>query len=130
MSYYVNRLDNEAFETLFRLFTIADKENTELDVENIKRVEIIRKEGKVSLKGRINYRRFLGDFVYEVNKNITYTLTDFLARGTDHNAAYNAAITGTYRVFMQTVFGQEYAVYLKKMLKLAEILAQEIKKNG
>lgn len=27
MSYYVNRLDNEAFETLFRLFTIADKEN-------------------------------------------------------------------------------------------------------
>lgn len=82
MSYYVNRLDNEAFETLFRLFTI------------------------------------------------TYTLTDFLARGTDHNAAYNAAITGTYRVFMQTVFGQEYAVYLKKMLKLAEILAQEMKKNG
>lgn len=130
MSNYVNRLNDEAFETLFRLFTIADKENTELDVENIKRVEIIRKERKVSLKGRINYRQSLGDFVYEVNKNISYILTDFQARSINHNAAYNDAITGTYRVFMQTVFGQEYAVYLKKMLKLAEILAQEMKKNG
>lgn len=135
MSNYVSRLNNEAFETLFRLFTIADKENTELDVENIKRVEIIREEGKVSLKGRINYRWSQWGFVYEVNKNISYTLTDFLARGTKHNAAYNDAyndaITGTYRVFMQTVFGQEYAVDLKKTLKLAEkILAQEMKKNG
>ena len=115
MSYYVNRLNNEAFETLFRLFTIADKENTELDVENIKRVEIIRKDGKVSLKGRISYRRFLGDFVYEVNRNIIYMLTDFQARGINHNAAYNDAITGIYWVFMQTVFGQEYAVDLKEM---------------
>ena len=123
MSYYVNRLDNEAFETLFRLFTIADKENTELDVENIKRVEIIRKEGKVSLKGRINYRRFLGDFVYEVNKNITYTLTDFLARGTDHNAAYNAAITGTYRVFMETVFGKGYT---EDFLRGEKVMANQI----
>ena len=82
------------------------------------------------MKGRINYRQSLGDFVYEVNKNISYILTDFQARSINHNAAYNDAITGTYRVFMQTVFGQEYAVYLKKMLKLAEILAQEMKKNG
>lgn len=108
MSNYVNRLNDEAFEALFRMFAIADKENTKVDVENIKRVEIIRKDGKVSLKGRISYRRFLGDFVYEVNRNIIYILTDFRARSINHNAAYNDAITGTYRVFMQTVFGQEY----------------------
>ena len=135
MSNYVNRLNDEAFETLFRLFIIADKENTELDVENIKRVEIIRKEGEVSLKGRINYRWSVWGFVYEVNKNLTYILTDFLARGTKHNTAYNDAyndaISGTYRVFMETIFGQEYAVDLKEMLKLAEkTLAQEAKENG
>lgn len=112
---YIDRLDDEAFRALFRMFAIADKENTELDVENIKRVEIIRKDGKVSLKGRISYRRFLGDFVYEVNRNIIYMLTDFQARGINHNAAYNDAITGIYWVFMQTVFGQEYAVDLKEM---------------
>ena len=108
MSYYVNRLDNEAFETLFRLFTIADKENTELDVENIKRLDITKEEDKVILKGRINYRRSVWGFVYEVNKNITYILTDFLARGIKHNIAYNDEISGTYRVFMETVFGKGY----------------------
>ena len=135
ISNYVNQLNKEAFETLFRLFIIADKENTELDVENIKRVEIIREKGKVSLKGRINYRWSVWGFVYEVNKNLTYILTDFLARGTKHNTAYNDAyndaISGTYRVFMETIFGQEYAVDLKEMLKLAEkTLAQEAKENG
>lgn len=115
MSNYVNRLNDEAFRALFRMFAIADKENTELDVENIKRVEIIRKEGKVSLKGRINYRWSQWGFVYEVNRNIIYILTDFQARSINHNAAYNDAITGIYWVFMQTVFGQEYAVDLKEM---------------
>lgn len=118
MSNYVNRLNDEAFEALFGIFAIADKENTEVDIKNIKRVEIIRKDGKVSLKGRISYRRFLGDFVYEVNRNIIYILTDFRARGINHNAAYNDAITGSYQVFMQTVFGQEYAV------------EKEMKENG
>lgn len=112
MSNYVNRLNDEAFETLFRLFAIADIENTKVDIENIKRVEIIREEGKVSLKGRINYRMSVWGFVYEVNKNITYILTDFLARGTKHNIAYNDtyndAISGTYRVFMETIFGKGY----------------------
>ncbi len=108
MSNYVNRLNDEAFRTLFKLFTIADKENTEADVKNIKRVEITRDEEKVILKGRINYRRSVWGFVYEVNKNITYILTDFWARGTKYNAAYNDAISGTYRVFMQTIFGKGY----------------------
>lgn len=112
MSNYVNRLNDEAFETLFRIFAIADKENTKVDIGNIKRVEIIREEGKVSLKGRINYRRSVCGFVYEVNKNLTYILTDFLARGTKHNIAYNDAyndaISGTYRVFRETIFGKGY----------------------
>lgn len=131
MSNYVNRLNDEAFRALFRMFAIADKENTELDVENIKRVEIIRKEGKVSLKGRINYRWSQWGFVYEVNKNISYILTDFLARGTKHNAAYNDAyndaITGTYRVFMQTVFGQEYT---EDFLLNNSGMTKEMKENG
>lgn len=127
MSNYVNRLNDEAFKTLFRIFAIADKENTELDVENIKRVEIIREEGKVSLKGRINYRCSLWGLVYEVNKNISYILTDFLARGTKHNAAYNDAITGTYRVFMQTVFGQEYT---EDFLLNNSGMTKEMKENG
>lgn len=42
MSNYVNRLNDEAFRALFRMFAIADKENTELDVENIKDVGYIR----------------------------------------------------------------------------------------
>lgn len=118
MSNYVNRLNDEAFEALFRIFAITDKENTEVDIKNIKRVKIIREKGKVSLKGRINYRWSPWGSVYEVNKNISYILTDFLVRGTKHNVAYNDAyndaITSTYQVFMQTVFGQEYAVDLKE----------------
>lgn len=127
MSNYVNRLNDEALRTLFRLFAIADKENTEVDIGNIKRVEIIREEGKVSLKGRINYRRSVWGFVYEVNKNITYILTDFLARGTKNNAAYNDAITGTYRVFMQTIFGQGYT---EDFLLNNSDNTKEMKENG
>lgn len=37
MSNYVNRLNDEAFEALFRIFAITDKENTEVDIKNIKR---------------------------------------------------------------------------------------------
>lgn len=66
------------------------------------------------MKGRISYRWSSWGFVYEVNKNISYILTDFLVRGTKHNVAYNDAITSTYQVFMQTVFGQEYTVDLKE----------------
>lgn len=108
MSNYVNRLNDEALRTLFRLFTIADKENTEADVKNIKRVDITKEEGRVILKGRINYRKSVWGFVYEVNKNITYILIDFWARGTKYNAAYDDAITGTYRALMQTIFGKGY----------------------